>query len=76
MTVCCQCVKLLLVVMLVFAIEVSFAKEVKNLALDSPAPELNLPGVDGKTYHLKDFASSKLLVVVFTCNHCPTAQGL
>ncbi len=51
------------------------AKDVETLAIDSPAPELNLPGVDGKTYRLKDFADAKILVVVFTCNHCPTAQA-
>lgn len=45
-----------------------------TLALDSAAPDFNLPGVDGRTYSLKDFASAKALVVVFTCNHCPTAQ--
>src|SRR5262249_36295530 len=34
-----------------------------------------LPGVDGRTYRLKDFAAAKVLVVLFTCNHCPTAQA-
>jgi peroxiredoxin len=46
-----------------------------TLAIGSPAPDFQLPGVDGKTYSLKDFAGSKVLVVVFTCNHCPTAQA-
>src|SRR6266568_523577 len=45
-----------------------------TLALGSPAPDFNLPGVDGRNHKLKDFARAKLLVVVFTCNHCPTAQ--
>ena len=45
-----------------------------TLAIGSPAPDFALPGIDGKTYHLSDFASSKLLVIVYTCNHCPTAQ--
>ena len=40
-----------------------------------PAPELDLPAVDGKTYRLADFADAEVLVVVFTCNHCPTAQA-
>ena len=31
--------------------------------------------MDGKTYRLNEFASAKVLVVVFTCNHCPTAQA-
>jgi len=46
----------------------------KTLALGSAAPDFSLPGVDGRTYALKDFAEAKILVVVFTCNHCPTAQ--
>src|SRR5580658_643134 len=45
-----------------------------TLAIGAAAPDFSLPAVDGKTYHLQDFASSKVLVVVFTCVHCPTAQ--
>lgn len=44
------------------------------LAAGSPAPDFSLPGVDGKTHSLADYASSPVLVVVFTCNHCPIAQ--
>jgi peroxiredoxin len=51
------------------------AKEVTTLEINAPAPELNLPSVDGKKYRLADFADAKVLVVVFTCNHCPTAQA-
>lgn len=45
------------------------------LSLGSAAPDFSLPGTDGRTYTLKDFANAKLLVVIFTCNHCPTAQA-
>jgi peroxiredoxin len=45
-----------------------------TLAIGSPAPDFALPGIDGKTHHLKDYASAKVLAIVFTCNHCPTAQ--
>ena len=45
-----------------------------TLALGSPAPDFSLPGIDGKTHTLSDYAKSKVLVIVFTCNHCPTAQ--
>jgi thiol-disulfide isomerase/thioredoxin len=45
-----------------------------TLALGSPAPAFSLPGIDGKTHALNDYASAKVLVLVFTCNHCPTAQ--
>jgi thiol-disulfide isomerase/thioredoxin len=51
------------------------AEEHPTLPLGSPAPDFKLPGVDGKTYSLKDFEKSSILVVIFTCNHCPTAQA-
>jgi peroxiredoxin len=44
------------------------------LPLGSSAPAFNLPGVDGKMHKLSDYAASPVLVVVFTCNHCPVAQ--
>jgi len=49
--------------------------EHETLSIGSVAPDFSLPGVDGKTYSLSSFASSKILVIVFTCNHCPTAQA-
>jgi len=45
-----------------------------TLALGSPAPDFSLPGIEGKTHKLSDYASAKVLAIVFTCNHCPTAQ--
>lgn len=51
------------------------AAPVRPLELGSAAPDFALPGVDGKTYRLADFATARVLVVVFTCNHCPTAQA-
>jgi peroxiredoxin len=44
------------------------------LPIGSPAPDFALPGTDGNTHRLADYASSRVLVVVFTCNHCPIAQ--
>ncbi len=44
------------------------------LAIGSPAPDFALPGVDGQIHRLTDYAASPVLVVVFTCNHCPIAQ--
>src|SRR5438128_4967657 len=46
----------------------------RTLAIGAAAPNFKLPGVDGREYSLKDFASARIVVVVFTCNHCPTAQ--
>ena len=45
-----------------------------TLAIGAAAPDFALPGIDGKTYHLSDFATAKVLAIVFTCDHCPTAQ--
>src|SRR5260221_12796943 len=45
-----------------------------TLPVGTPAPDFALPGIDGKTYHLDDFSGSSVLAIVFTCNHCPTAQ--
>jgi peroxiredoxin len=44
------------------------------LPVGSPAPDFALPGVDGKIHRLAEYAGSPVLVVVFTCNHCPIAQ--
>lgn len=57
------------------ALSASAAAHPPVLALGSPLPDFKLPGVDGKTYTPADFAAAKILVVVFTSNHCPTAQA-
>src|ERR1700721_2642260 len=44
------------------------------LQIGSAAPDFSLPGTDGKVHKLSDYAASPILVVVFTCNHCPIAQ--
>jgi thiol-disulfide isomerase/thioredoxin len=49
--------------------------EPKTLEIGTRAPDFSLKGVDDKTYSLADFSSSKVLVIVFSCNHCPTAQA-
>ena len=50
-------------------------QEPKTLEPGSKAPDFNLLGVDGKNYSLKDFDKAKTLVIIFSCNHCPTAQA-
>ena len=48
----------------------------KTLHINDPMPAFPaLPGVDGKKYSDKDFAGKKLVVVVFSCNHCPYVQA-
>jgi peroxiredoxin len=49
--------------------------EPKTLEIGSKAPDFSLPGVDGKMYSLKDFDKASVLVIIFSCNHCPTAQA-
>lgn len=44
------------------------------LALGASAPQFSLPGVDGKTHRLTDYAKAKVLAVVFQCNSCPVSQ--
>ena len=51
------------------------AESIAPLPIGSPAPDFNLPGVDGKNYSLSSFTKAQILVVIFTCNHCPTAQA-
>jgi thiol-disulfide isomerase/thioredoxin len=47
----------------------------KPLPIGSAAPDFDLPGVDGRRYSLADFADARVLVVIFTADHCPTAQA-
>jgi len=53
------------------------ALESEEDALDrgDAAPDFELPGVDGETYELADFADNAALLLVFTCNHCPYAKA-
>jgi thiol-disulfide isomerase/thioredoxin len=62
------------VVLLLIAIGACADEPHPTLAIGSPAPNFSLPGIDGKTHKLSDYASNKVLAIVFTCNHCPTAQ--
>jgi thiol-disulfide isomerase/thioredoxin len=50
-------------------------KQVMPLEIGAQAPDFDLPAVDGRNYRLSDFADAKVLVIVFTANHCPTAQA-
>lgn len=49
--------------------------EPKTLEPGAKAPDFSLPGVDGKNYTLQSFKKAKVLVIIFSCNHCPTAQA-
>lgn len=62
-----------IIVLLVLCAKIS-AAEVQPLAIGAQAPDFKLKGIDGKTYTLKSFKSD-VLVVIFSANHCPTAQA-
>jgi peroxiredoxin len=46
-----------------------------TLALGTEAPVFDLPGVDGKTHSLDDYANADALALVQSCNHCPYVQA-
>ena len=50
-------------------------REVATLTVGSPAPDFRLPNVDGSFKSLADYADAEVLTLVFTANHCPTAQA-
>jgi peroxiredoxin len=65
---------------LIFALGAAFFVNVSGRAADlkigDAAPDWSgIVGVDDKTHGLSDYKDAKLLVVVFTCNHCPVAQA-
>jgi peroxiredoxin len=62
------------ILLVLFVSLTASAEEHPILPLGSAAPNFVLPGVDGKTHQLSDYASSPVLVVAFMCNHCPIAQ--
>lgn len=57
------------------ALKYHFPGEHKTLPIGSKAPDFSLLGTDGKTYSLASFSKADILVIVFTCDHCPTAQA-
>ena len=46
----------------------------KTLEIGAPAPDFKLTGIDDRSYSLASFKEARVLVIIFTCNHCPTAQ--
>jgi len=46
-----------------------------TLQIGDKAPDFELPATDGKTYRLSDFDAADVLVIFFTCNHCPFVTG-
>jgi len=46
-----------------------------TLQIGEGTPHFELPATDGRTYRLSDFDDAKVLVIFFTCNHCPAVLG-
>jgi len=61
-------------VMLAFSLPAWAQQTHPILAIGSPAPNFELPGIDGSIHKLSDYSASPILVVIFICNHCPIAQ--
>jgi peroxiredoxin len=52
------------------------AKELKELKIGDPAPTWSgIVGVDDKEHGLAEYKKAKIVVLVFTCNHCPWAKA-
>ncbi|HDH57089.1 MAG TPA: thioredoxin family protein [Bacteroidetes bacterium] len=47
-----------------------------DIPLGTPCPDFDLPAMDGNRYRRDDFKDKDVLVVIFTCNHCPYAQAV
>ena len=50
-------------------------EEPVTLSIGQNAPDFKLRGTDGKIYSLNSFSKAKVLVIIFSANHCPTAQA-
>lgn len=46
-----------------------------TLQIGDSAKDFSLPATDGNTYSLNDFSDTEILVIFFTCNHCPFVVG-
>ncbi len=46
-----------------------------TLPIGAAAPDFTLPGIDGRNHSLQEYAEARILVIIFTANHCKTAQA-
>ena len=52
-----------------------FAEDPETLSIGSKAPDFSLKGIDGQVYTLESFDKAEVLTIIFSANHCPTAQA-
>ncbi|MFC1619457.1 redoxin domain-containing protein [Candidatus Neomarinimicrobiota bacterium] len=64
-----------IVALLLFATMCYAGNDVKTLEIGTDGPDFNLLGIDDKYYTFDSFADADVLVLIFTANHCPTAQA-
>jgi peroxiredoxin len=64
-----------LLVIFLFGTLLNAQENHKSLPIGAAAPDFNLPGIDGNNYALSSFSKANILVIIFTANHCPTAQA-
>jgi peroxiredoxin len=64
-----------LICMLLGIMGALYAEDPETLAIGAKAPGFQLVDIDGKYYSLDDFKGAEVLTIVFTANHCPTAQA-
>src|SRR5262245_4739326 len=50
--------------------------DIKTLKIGDVAPDFELIGIDGKMHKLSQYKGGKVLVVLFTSNHCPTSHSI
>jgi peroxiredoxin len=75
MSKCRQSILIAALILFTSSLGVAATKRPKTLEIGAKAPDFKLLGVDGKYYKLASFNKADILVVIFTCNHCPTAQA-
>lgn len=46
-----------------------------RLKIKDTAPNFRLLGIDGRSHSLDEFKEKKIVVVMFSCNHCPTVKA-
>ena len=66
---------IILSLILVFNHKVMGQEEIKTLEIGAKAPDFTLMGIDGNNYSLDSFSHAQVLTIIFTANHCPTAQA-
>lgn len=52
----------------------AFAEELTEVKVGAKAPDWSgIIGIDDKQHSLADYSKAEIVVLVFTCNHCPVA---